>query len=299
MNKFVWLAAFLCTRLLSSAQNQTLVFQTDFGVKDGAVAAMKGVARSVSSELDMFDITHEISAFNIAEAAYRLNQAAPYWPAGTVFVSVVDPGVGSDRKAIVLKTKTGHYFISPDNGTLTLVAESMGIEAVRVIDPKLRKPGSDASYTFHGRDVFAYAAAHLASRKTPFEKVGPLLSTEMIKLPDLKASAANGVILGSIPVLDIQYGNVWTNIDASLLREHEIKPGTTVNVKITHDKDVVFEGKIPFVNTFADVKEGETLGYLNSLLQFSVAINQGNFAKSYQVSSGEGWRIQITKEQQR
>ena len=89
-----------------SCTKPAVVFQTDFGTKDGAVAEMKGVALSVDPSLQLFDITHEIPTYNIWEAAYRLNQAAPYWPAGTVFVSVVDPGVGTERKSIVLKTKS-------------------------------------------------------------------------------------------------------------------------------------------------------------------------------------------------
>jgi len=297
LSKIVLLAGLLCTRLLSTAQNQTLVFQSDFGLKDGAVAAMKGVARSVSADLDLFDITHEITPFNIAEAAYRLNQAAPYWPKGTVFVSVVDPGVGSERKSIVLKTKSGHYFVSPDNGTLTLVAASMGVEAVRIIDPKLRMPGSNASYTFHGRDVYAYAAAHLASRKISFGKVGPLLTSEMVMLPELKAKIVGAEIQGSIPVLDVQYGNVWTNIDASLLQQMEIKTGTTVYIKVINEDKTVYEGRVPFVNTFADVKEGEVLGYLNSLLQFSIAINMGNFAQTHHIGFGKDWRIVLSRSQ--
>src|SRR6266567_5533167 len=112
--------------LFVSAQNKIIVFQTDFGLKDGAVSAMKGVAMSVSPDLKLFDLTHEIPAFNIWEGAYRLEQTVSYWPAGTVFVSVIDPGVGTNRKSVVLKTKTGHYFVTPDNGTLTLIAQSLG-----------------------------------------------------------------------------------------------------------------------------------------------------------------------------
>src|SRR6476619_4020899 len=157
-----------------SAQNKIVVFQTDFGLKDGAVSAMKGVAMGVSPDLKLFDLTHEIPTFNIWEAAYRLQQTAQYWPAGTVFVSVVDPGVGSSRKSVVMKTKTGYFFVTPDNGTLTLVAQSMGIDAIREIDEiKNRRPGSSESYTFHGRDVYAYTGARLAAGVITFDEVGP------------------------------------------------------------------------------------------------------------------------------
>src|SRR5215510_11507470 len=116
------------------AQKHALVFQSDFGLKDGAVAAMKGVAFSVSDDLRIFDLTHEIPAFNIWEAAYRLNQSVSYWPAGTVFVSIIDPGVGSSRRSIVARMRSGHFIVTPDNGTLTLLAENLGIEEVREID---------------------------------------------------------------------------------------------------------------------------------------------------------------------
>src|SRR6476646_5280525 len=130
-----------------SAQNKIVVFQTDFGLKDGAVSAMKGVAMGVSTELKLFDLTHEIPAYNIWEAAYRLEQTVPYWPTGTVFVSVVDPGVGTLRKSVVLKTKTGQYIVTPDNGTLTLIAASQGIAEIRQIDEALnRRRNSGESY---------------------------------------------------------------------------------------------------------------------------------------------------------
>src|SRR3954468_17544923 len=123
----------------SPAQNHILVFQSDFGVKDGAVSAMKGVAMGVSPELKLFDLTHEIPAYNIWEAAYRLQQTVAYWPAGTVFVSVVDPGVGTERKSVVLKTKTGQFIVTPDNGTLTLIAASLGIQEIRQIDEAVNR----------------------------------------------------------------------------------------------------------------------------------------------------------------
>ncbi|MFA4763362.1 SAM-dependent chlorinase/fluorinase, partial [Helicobacter pylori] len=143
-----------CIGLSSVYADNALILQTDFSLKDGAVSAMKGVAFSVDSNLKIFDLTHEIPPYNIWEGAYRLYQTASYWPKGSVFVSVVDPGVGTNRKSVVLKTKNGQYFVSPDNGTLTLVAQTLGIDSVREIDEKTnRLKGSEKSYTFHGRDV--------------------------------------------------------------------------------------------------------------------------------------------------
>jgi S-adenosylmethionine hydrolase len=286
----------LAARLEAGAQNQALVFQSDFGLKDGAVAAMKGVAFSVSPDLRIFDVTHEITAFNIQEAAYRLNQVAAYWPAGTVFVSIVDPGVGSARRSIVMKTNTGHFFVSPDNGTLTLVAEALGVNAVREIDEsKNRLKGSQQSYTFHGRDVYAYTAARLAARVISFEEVGPKLKDDIIRLPLSKPVFSNGEIQGTIPVLDIQYGNVWTNIDEGTFKKLGIHPGDSIRVKIFKNKELKYEGIVRYANTFSEVEIGQPIGYLNSLLNFSLGINQGNFAEQYSIGTGEGWRVVLRK----
>ena len=197
----------IATTILSFAQNNIVVFQTDYGLKDGAVAAMKGVAMGVSPDLKIFDLTHEIPAFNIWEAAYRLEQTVEYWPAGTVFVSVVDPGVGTSRKSVVLKTNSGHFIVTPDNGTLTLVAQSLGIAGLREIDEALnRRKGSEKSYTFHGRDVYAYTAARLAAGIITFEQVGPVLPNQVVTIPFQKAKLEGGKIKGTIAILDIQFG---------------------------------------------------------------------------------------------
>ena len=162
-----------------------LVFQTDFGLVDGAVSAMYGVAYCVNPELKIHDLTHDITPYNIWEASYRLIQTINYWPENTVFVSVVDPGVGSDRKSVVVKTKSGRYIVTPDNGTLTHVIRLEGIEAVREIDEHInRLPRSGESYTFHGRDVYAYTGARLASGVIDFTGVGPELSVDsLVSLP--------------------------------------------------------------------------------------------------------------------
>lgn len=275
-----------------SKERKVLVFQSDFGVKDGAVAAMKGVAVGVSNNLQIYDLTHEITAFNISEAAYRLEQSARYWPAGTVFVSIVDPGVGSARKSIVMKTKTGHYFVTPDNGTLTLIAESMGIDEVREIDEATnRLKGSGESYTFHGRDVYAYTGARLASGTITFEQVGPPLEGDIVRLPDLNADVRGNEIIGNIPVLDPQYGNVWTNIDKSLLEKIDVKVGDTILVSISAKDEKRYEQKLLFANTFSAVPVGSELAYMNSLLKLSFAINQGNFAAAHNVSPGQTVKV--------
>ena len=198
--------ALLLTATVAAAQNKIVVFQTDFGVKDGAVSAMKGVAMNVDSSLKLFDLTHEIPAYNIWEAAYRLEQTVSYWPAGTVFVSVVDPGVGTNRKSVVLKTNSGHFIVTPDNGTLTLIAQSLGIAEIRAIDEVAnRRKGSEKSYTFHGRDVYAYTAARLASGKISFEQVGGVLPAAVVSIAYQKPTLAKNTLKGTIAILDIQY----------------------------------------------------------------------------------------------
>lgn len=230
----LYLLLFLYALSFSSfSQNNVLVFQSDFGLKDGAVSAMKGVAMGVSTDLKIFDLTHEIPAFNIWEAAYRLSQTAQYYPTGTVFVSVCDPGVGTARHSVVLRTKSGHYFVTPDNGTLTLIAEQLGIQEIREIDEvKNRRQNSNESYTFHGRDVYAFTGARLASKTIAFEEVGAKLPNEVVKIDYQKPVLENGVIKGGIPVLDIQYGNVWTNIDKKTAEKLGLKAGDVVRVQV-------------------------------------------------------------------
>ena len=291
--KKVILVLFLKILLFSQ---QALVFQSDFGLKDGAVAAMKGVAFSISPNLAIYDITHEIPAYNIWEAAYRLKQTASYWPKGTVFVSVVDPGVGTDRKSVVLKTKSGHFFVSPDNGTLTLVAEELGVDSVREIDEAVnRLKNSEQSYTFHGRDVYAYTGARLAAGIIQFSQVGKVLPARVKKLHYQKAVLKNSVIFGTIPILDPQYGNIWTNIDKALFNQLEIDFGKDVLVIIKKDGNLILEIRIPYMKTFASVAECQPILYINSLNKVALGLNQCNFAKTHKIESGQYWQIEIHK----
>ncbi len=276
--------------------NPAVVFQTDFGLKDGAVSAMKGVALGVDPSLRLSDLTHEIPAYNIWEAAYRLDQTIDYWPRGTVFVSVVDPGVGTERKSVVLATQSGHYVVTPDNGTLTLAAHRLGIAGLREIDETTnRLPGSRSSHTFHGRDVYAYTAARLASGQISFDEVGPALPSQVVSIPHQKPRSADGVVWGTIPVLDPQYGNVWTNIDRETFKAMRIQVGQLLSLTIHNGERQVFAGHIPFVRTFGDVPEGKPLAYFNSQNRLSFAINMGDFARAHKVRSGAKWRVRLTR----
>ncbi len=286
--------AFACTNLKRGTA--PLVFQSDFGIKDAAVASMKGVAAGISSDLKMYDLTHEIPSYNIWEATQRLVQTAEYWPPGTVFVSVVDPGVGTERKSVVLKTKSGHYFVTPDNGTLTLVAEKLGIESVREIDEAVnRRKDSAKSYTFHGRDVYAYTGARLAAGIIDFTEVGQKLENKVVTIPYQKAKFERNVLYGNIPILDIQYGNIWTNIDRVTFNKLGVEHGNEIQVRISQGKRIITQQTMPFHPTFGKVPVGEPLLYLNSLSQVALALNQGSFAAKYGIGSGSDWNIEIRK----
>lgn len=278
-----------------SAQNKIIVFQSDFGLKDGAVSAMKGVATGVSADLKLYDLTHEIPAYNIWEAAYRLQQTVPYWPAGTVFVSVVDPGVGTNRKSVVLKTNSGHFIVTPDNGTLTLVAENLGIAEIREIDEAVnRRKSSESSYTFHGRDVYAYTGARLAAGAISFEQVGPLLPKKVVSIPYQHAVLEGKKIKGNISILDIQYGNIWTNIPDSLFKKLDPKFGDMLHVIIYHNNKIIYQGNAPYAQTFGEVAKGNPLSYLNSLMHLSFALNMDSFANRYHISSGNDWSVEVS-----
>jgi S-adenosylmethionine hydrolase len=273
-----------------------MVLLTDFGTQDGAVSAMKGVAYGVSQELLISDLSHENPS--IFEGAYRLYQTEQFWPQGTVFVAVVDPGVGTRRLSIVLKTRTGRLFVGPNNGLLSLVAERDGIEGLREIDERInRRPGSDDSHTFHGRDVFGYTGARLAAGVISFEQVGPSLPPEsLITLAYRKPQRKDAMVSGIIPVLDVQYGNVWTNIPKPLFDEMRIALGTPLRVRIFHKDKLVDETVAPYRRTFGEVPIGKPLVYINSLLNLAVALNQGNYAASHKIESGPDWSIEITKD---
>jgi len=295
--KAVWgllLGAFLTSA--AGAAQPILVLQSDFGLLDGAVASMKGVAVGVSPDIHIYDLTHQIEPYNIWQGALRLAQTAEYWPAGTVFVSVIDPGVGTARKSIVMRTKSGHYFVTPDNGTLTFVAPRLGIDAVREIDEAVnRRKNSEKSFTFHGRDVYAFTAARLAAGVITFEQVGRALPPEVVTIPHEAARFEDGVVYGNIQTDDGNYGNIWTNVDRATFSQLGATRGDTVRIQILKAGKEILNLDVPFVATFGAVEVGKPLLYLNSLDSVSLAINQKNFAQEYGVGSGPEWSIQIRR----
>ncbi|MCY7858192.1 SAM hydrolase/SAM-dependent halogenase family protein [Bacillus sonorensis] len=277
-----------------------LVLQSDFGIDDGAVNAMYGVAYSVDSSIRIFDVTHNIPVFHIWEASYRLLQTVSYWPEGTVFVSVVDPGVGSERRSVAVRTSTNQYIITPDNGTLTHIKQKIGIAEARHLDEtQNRLPESGESHTFHGRDIYAYTGARLASGVIRFDQIGPeVLPESLIKLPVMEAFIEDEWITGTIDILDVRFGNLWTNISRRLFSKLDIRYGDALNVIITHGTNQVYCQTIVFGRSFADIPVGEPLVYVNSLDNLGVAINQGSFAEVYDIGTGINWRISLRKARQ-
>ena len=261
---------------------------------------MYGVAHKVDSELKIFNLTHDIPQYNIWEASYRLIQTIMYWAEGTVFVSVVDPGVGTDRKSVVVKTATGQYIVTPDNGTLTHVKRMCGIVEAREIDENInRLPNSGASYTFNGRDVYAYTGARLAAGIIDFEGVGPKINIdEIVELPTVEAIKDGDLVSGTIDVLDVRFGSLWTNISRELFMGMNINYGDKVEVCITKDSREVYKNVMLFATSFAEVHIGETLVYVNSLDCLAVAINQGSFENAYNIETGTNWKISIKKSEE-
>ncbi len=274
-----------------------LVFQSDFGLVDGAVAAMYGVAFEVDENLRAYNLTHDIPPYNIWEASYRLFQAMEYWPVDTVFVSVVDPGVGSKRKSVVVKTINDQYVVTPDNGTLTHLKKYVGIERIREIEEsKHRRKDTEHSYTFHGRDVYAYTGAKLASGVITFEEVGPELEvSEIVELETGGVLSTENSIKGSIDILDVRFGSLWTNISREDFAKLGFEFGDKIEVIIRNGPRTIYNNRIKYGKSFADVYISEQIIYVNSLYRMAIAINQGNFAKAYNISTDPSWTVEFKK----
>jgi hypothetical protein len=281
-----WIVFFLVLALASGLSAQagspkyppTVVLMTDFGVVDDSVAICKGVMYSIAPELRIVDLTQQVSAFSILEGARFLFGASPYYPAGTVFVVVVDPTVGSARKAIVAKSKRGQYFVLPDNGLMTLVADRDGIEGVREITRRDWMIGAALSSTFHGRDIFSPVGAHLA-RGENWTEVGPELdASKLVRLDLVPAKLDDRGLTAQVIDLDGPFGNLVTNISGEDFLQLGYARGDSVPVTIGGR-----EMSLPFVRTFSDVSLHQPLLYIDSRGHLAAAVNQGSFANVYHV----------------
>lgn len=276
-----------------------LVFQSDFTYREGAVSSMYGVVKSVDRELEIMDGTHEIPQYDIWSASYRLYQSMKFWPEGTIFVSVVDPGVGTSRKACVAKTSDGYYVVTPDNGSLTHLKRWVGITEVREIDEtvnRLKGKNTEETSIFHGRDLFGYCAARLASGIITYEEVGPSYPNDAIQAFDLSEPVVDGNrIRGSFEIGDPNFGNLWTNIPSTQFTESGFAYGDMVKVTITHLDELVFEDTLLFQKSFGSVQKGEVVIYNNELMKIAMAQNQGSLVEQYKLGWGSDWKVEFEK----
>jgi S-adenosylmethionine hydrolase len=254
----------------------TVVFMTDFGVVDDSVALCKGVMYGIAPNLRIVDLTHQVTAFSIADGARFLFGASPYFPPATVFVGVVDPTVGSTRKAIVVKTKRGQFFVVPDNGLITMVTDRDGVAGAREITNPDWMIGAKVSSTFHGRDIFSPVGAHLA-RGDDWSQVGPELK-QFVRLELHPASLDDHGLTGEVIALDGPFGNLVTNISAEDFLKLGYQRGDLLKVTIAGR-----EFQMPFVKTFSDVPLKQPLLYIDSRGRASFALNQTSFAAAYDI----------------
>jgi len=252
--------------------HQTIVFMTDFGTANDAVAICKAVMLHIAPDAKIMDITHQVTPFSIEEGARFLAGVTPYYPSGTVFVAVVDPGVGTSRKAVIVKTKKGQFFVLPDNGLITPVIDRDGLESAREITNSGWMIGDAVSSTFHGRDIFSPAAAHLA-RGWDFALAGPEVQ-ELVRLTPKVATTTDKGIDGEVIALDDPFGSLITNISGEDFKKLGYKLGDKITVQLNKKPFTV-----PFVKTFMDVPVGDSLLYVDSRGRVGLALNERNFSQ--------------------
>jgi S-adenosylmethionine hydrolase len=255
----------------------TIVFMTDFGTANDAVAICKAVILGIVPDVRLMDITHQVTPFSIEEASRFLAGVSPYYPSGTVFLVVVDPGVGTSRKAIIVKTKKSQYFDLPDNGIITPVADRDGVEGVREITNTAWMIGDKVSSTFHGRDIFSPSAAHLAAGED-WTQAGPEVK-DLVRLKPVVATMDPKGITGEVIGLDDPYGSLITNVQGDDFKQLGYAIGENVTVQIANKPY-----KLPYVKTFMDVPIGQALLYIDSRGRVGFALNERDFSKTYKIS---------------
>ena len=279
-------------------KDKLIVFQSDFGILEGTVSQMHGISAKVDPSLRMFDLTYLIPKFNTWEASYSLYRTCHAWPEETVFVSVIDPGVGSGRRSVVALTEAGHYIVTPDHGSLTHPKKHVGIRAVREIDERVnRVKGSENSHVFHGRDVYAYTGARLASGVIDFEGVGPAFPVEKIMMHEIVDPVLDGdVLTGVVDIDDPHFGMVWTNIPIDFFVTMGISFGDRVETEISRDGETKYSAVLPYCRTFSDVPEDEELIYNNEIGNFAIATNLRSFVEKFPaVGTGTEWQVRFRK----
>ena len=276
-----------------------VVMQSDFGIDNFLVASMHGVCKKIDPTLDTHDITHLIPPFNIVAASRTLYACMTCWPVGTVFVSVVDPGVGTARKACIAKTKNGYYVSTPDNGALTMIELFYGLEEVREIDEATnRYAESEFVSVFHGRDLFSYCAAKLAAGVISFEEVGPAYPLDEVvrhEIPPYEVGEgyAKGVLAGGSKGED--FGIAALSIPNSAFATTGIQVGDWVDISITLEDKTIFDEKVLYGKTFGDVPVGDPVLHNEVACYLGLALNMDNFSAKYGITPGNNYEILIKK----
>ena len=248
--------------------NGLVILMTDYGTDSIYMGILRGAILAKFPQARINDLTNAVPPYDIEAGAYLLVEAAGEYPAGTVFVTIVDPGVGTPRKPIVLETKNGYCFVGPDNGLMTLVAEKFGVKQVRELTSKALWRAETTSTVFHGRDIFGPVAASLASG-VPVDQAGPALDT-MTKLDIKRSRVDNGAAMGSVMRTD-PYGNIVTNVTSTDMKTLGISLGDNVEVTIGKATWIA-----PFKRTYAEVAEGGRLVVIQSAGFVECAINKGS-----------------------
>lgn len=276
---------------------RAVVLQTDFGEGNVSVSTMKGVCRIVDPTLEVFDSTHSVRPFDVLKASDALFYVIPFWPAGTVFVSVVDPGVGTSRKSCVALLENGSYVVTPDNGTLTYIKDRLGIKQVRQIDETTnRYPTTRDVHIFHGRDVYAYTAARLAGGVIDYEGVGPEYPvSQIVEAPYVKPQKLTDEVYGMIADSSVHFGLVTTNIPFRWLAECGMEYGDNVKIRIEHAGGCVLEEIVPIAKSFGFVPEGSDLVYNSETSMIEVATNRRNMVVECNLGDGADWTLRVRK----
>ena len=255
-----------------------ITLTTDFGLKDPYVAEMKGAIYQINPKATIVDVSHLVDKYNVRMGAFILASAVPFFPKGTVHVAVVDPGVGTERRAIIIHTKQG-FLVGPDNGVLMLAAQTQGIKHIcELSNQKFMLP--QVSSTFHGRDIFAPAAAHLEKGVKP-QEFGPEI-TDPVTPKFANIENKNGALLGEVLHVD-SFGNVVTNINPA-----EIKDAKTIKVALHH---VTLE--LPFSKAYGELQSREPLALVGSHGFLELALNRGSFSEKYRVNPGDRFELVV------
>ena len=262
-----------------------VTFLTDFGLQDDFVGTCHGVIAGIAPDARVIDITHGIPAQAVLQGALVLRSTRPFLPVG-IHLAVVDPGVGGERRAVAVRTSDGRVFVGPDNGLLMLAADELGVDAAHELaDPRFRL--EHVSYTFHARDVFAPAAAHLANG-VGLAELGPAVEpSALARVHVPEPEAGRSQIAATILSVD-RFGNISTNVRREHLAALGVEPGARVEIRVALDRYYATAA-----HTFADARSGELLLYEDSYGLVTLAVSHGNAARLTGAGPGDGLRIAV------